>query len=105
MSGALEFIDAGAGVSIQDLGRSGHRDIGVPLAGAADPVLLACANALLAQAEDLPALEVALLGPTLRAVARGQSRRPPATRSTSQNSAPTTGSTATHAQARLHPMS
>jgi 5-oxoprolinase (ATP-hydrolysing) subunit C len=67
MSGVLEFIDAGAGVSIQDLGRSGHRDIGVPLAGAADPVLLACANALLGQAEDLAALEVALLGPTLRA--------------------------------------
>jgi len=68
MSGIVEFIDAGAGVSIQDLGRSGHRDIGVPLAGAADPVLLACANALLGQAEDLAALEVALLGPTLRAV-------------------------------------
>jgi len=67
MTGVVEFIDAGAGVSIQDLGRSGHRDIGVPLAGAADPTLLACANALLTQAEDLAALEVALLGPTLRA--------------------------------------
>jgi biotin-dependent carboxylase-like uncharacterized protein len=67
MSGVVEFIDAGAGVSIQDLGRSGHRDIGVPLAGAADPVLLACANALLAQPEGLAALEVALLGPKLRA--------------------------------------
>jgi biotin-dependent carboxylase-like uncharacterized protein len=66
MSGAIEFIDAGAGVSIQDLGRSGHRDIGVPLAGAADPVLLACANALLDQPAELAALEVALLGPTLR---------------------------------------
>jgi 5-oxoprolinase (ATP-hydrolysing) subunit C len=68
MSGCIEFVDAGAGVSIQDLGRSGHRSIGVPLAGAADPLLLACANALLAQAEDLAALEVALLGPVVRAV-------------------------------------
>ena len=68
MNGAIEFVDAGAAVSIQDLGRSGHRAIGVPLAGAADPVLLACANALLAQAPDLAALEVALLGPGLRAV-------------------------------------
>jgi biotin-dependent carboxylase-like uncharacterized protein len=68
MNGAVEFVDAGAGVSIQDLGRSGHRAIGVPLAGAADPLLLACANALLAQAPQLAALEVALLGPTLRAV-------------------------------------
>jgi biotin-dependent carboxylase-like uncharacterized protein len=67
MSGVVEFIDAGVGVSIQDQGRSGHRDIGVPLAGAADPVLLACANALLGQAENLAALEVVLLGPTLRA--------------------------------------
>ncbi len=68
MSGFIEFVDAGAGVSIQDLGRSGHRAIGVPLAGAADPLLLACANALLAQAEDLAALEVALLGPVVRAI-------------------------------------
>jgi len=68
MNGSLEFVDAGAGVSIQDLGRSGHRAIGVPLAGAADPLLLACANALLAQAPHLAALEVALLGPALRAV-------------------------------------
>lgn len=68
MNGNLEFVDAGAGVSIQDLGRSGHRAIGVPLAGAADPVLLACANALLAQAPQLAALEVALLGPALRAM-------------------------------------
>ncbi len=67
MSGLIEFVEAGAGVSIQDLGRTGHRDIGVPLAGAADPVLLACANALLAQARDLAALEVCLLGPTVRA--------------------------------------
>lgn len=68
MSGAIEFIEAGAAVSIQDAGRSGHRAIGVPLAGAADPVLLACANALLSQAPHLAALEVALSGPTLRAV-------------------------------------
>ena len=68
MNGSLEFVDAGAGVSIQDLGRRGHRAIGVPLAGAADPLLLACANALLAQEAQLAALEVALLGPILRAV-------------------------------------
>lgn len=67
-SGSVEFVDAGVGVSIQDAGRSGHRAIGVPLAGAADPVLLACANALLAQAGDAAALEIALVGPTLRAL-------------------------------------
>lgn len=67
MIGAIEFVESGAGVSIQDLGRLGHRDIGVPLAGAADAVLLACANALLGQPATQAALEVALLGPTLRA--------------------------------------
>lgn len=65
--GVAEFVDAGVGVSIQDAGRTGHRRIGVPLAGAADPTLLACANALLAQAADAAALEIALVGPTLRA--------------------------------------
>lgn len=68
MSGAVECLDGGAAVSIQDGGRSGHRDIGVPLAGAADPVLLACANALLGQPAAQAGLEVALLGPSLRAV-------------------------------------
>ncbi len=68
MTGQLEFVDAGVAVTVQDLGRFGHRDIGVPLAGAADPVLMACANALLGQAQDLAVLEVGLVGPQLRAL-------------------------------------
>ncbi len=67
MSGELLFVQPGAAVTVQDLGRCGHRAIGVPLAGAADPLLMACANALLAQAADLAVLEVALLGPLLQA--------------------------------------
>jgi biotin-dependent carboxylase-like uncharacterized protein len=66
--GAVEFVQPGAAVSIQDRGRVGHRAMGVPLAGAADPLLMACANALLAQPADQAVLEVALLGPVLRAV-------------------------------------
>jgi len=68
VTGTVEFVQPGAAVSIQDRGRVGHRAIGVPLAGAADPLLMACANALLAQPADWAVLEVALLGPTLRAV-------------------------------------
>ncbi len=68
MTGAVEFVDGGAAVSVQDQGRRGHRALGVPLAGAADPVLMACANALLAQPAHLAVLEVGLLGPTLRAL-------------------------------------
>ena len=67
VTGVLELVQAGAAVSVQDRGRLGHRAIGVPLAGAADPVLMACANALLAQSYDLAVLEVALAGPVLRA--------------------------------------
>jgi allophanate hydrolase subunit 2 len=67
LSGSVEFVDAGAGVWIHDRGRAGHRELGVPLVDTADPVRLACADALLAQAEDRAALEVALLGPVLRA--------------------------------------
>jgi 5-oxoprolinase (ATP-hydrolysing) subunit C len=68
VNGLVEFVDAGAGVTIQDVGRSGHRDIGVPLAGAADPWWMACANALLGQPLTHAVLEVGLLGPTLRAL-------------------------------------
>lgn len=68
MSGALELVHAGAAVSVQDRGRFGHRAMGVPLAGAADPVLMACANALLLQPAHLAVLEVGLLGPVLRAL-------------------------------------
>ncbi len=68
MGGALQFVEAGAAVSVQDRGRHGHRAMGVPLSGAADAVLMACANALLAQPADCAALEVGLLGPVLRAL-------------------------------------
>jgi 5-oxoprolinase (ATP-hydrolysing) subunit C len=64
----VEVVEAGAAVSVQDRGRVGHRALGVPLAGAADPVLMACANALLAQPADSAVLEVGLLGPVLRAL-------------------------------------
>lgn len=67
MSAWLDVIEPGIAVTIQDLGRLGHRSIGVPLAGAADAVLLACANALLGQNAGLAALEIGLVGPTLRA--------------------------------------
>ncbi len=66
--GAIEWLDAGAAVSVQDRGRYGHRALGVPLAGAADPVLMACANALLAQPAGLAVLEVGLVGPLLKAL-------------------------------------
>lgn len=68
MSGLLEVVDGGLAVTVQDCGRKGYRDIGVPLSGALDPFCLAAANALLGNAPDAAALEVVLSGPSLKAV-------------------------------------
>lgn len=46
--------------------RIGMRHLGFPAGGAADPLSLALANKLVGNAWDTPAIESALLGPTLR---------------------------------------
>jgi len=69
VSGILEVVEAGVGNAIQDAGRPGYRSIGVPLSGAADPVLLACANRLLGNAPGEAGLEMSLVGPRLQAAA------------------------------------
>lgn len=66
VSAQLEVLDGGFGNLLQDGGRPGARSVGVPLSGAADRVLLACANLLLGNAPDAAAVEVALAGPRLR---------------------------------------
>ncbi len=48
-------------------GRSGRRAVGVPWGGPADRASYAFANALVGNPVEAPALEFALLGPTLRA--------------------------------------
>lgn len=67
MSAALEVTEAGMLNQVQDLGRGGHRGIGVPVSGAADPLLLACANRLLGNADGDAAIEMPLVGPALQA--------------------------------------
>lgn len=66
---AVEVEAAGVANTVQDLGRAGHRALGVPVSGAADAVLLACANRLLGNAPGDAAIELPLHGPSLRAVA------------------------------------
>jgi biotin-dependent carboxylase-like uncharacterized protein len=68
---ALEVIDPGPLTTIQDLGRPGWAQLGVPPSGAADPSMLAHANALAGNAGDAAALEATLVGPTLRALVPG----------------------------------
>ncbi len=65
---AVDVLQTGPANAVQDGGRRGHRAIGVPLSGAADPLLLACANGLLGNAADDAGLELPLAGPVLRAV-------------------------------------
>ncbi len=62
MSGTLTILRAGPGMTIQDLGRPGWLEYGVSRGGAADRLALAEGAALLGQAADLAAVEMAALG-------------------------------------------
>lgn len=63
----LTVLRPGLLTTVQDLGRWGHQMIGVPVAGAMDTRALRQANALVGNAAGAAALEITLLGPTLRA--------------------------------------
>jgi KipI family sensor histidine kinase inhibitor len=62
----LEVVRAGMFTTVQDLGRTGWRASGVPVAGAADPFALRVANSLVGNPEGAAALEFTLVGPELR---------------------------------------
>ncbi len=66
MSAQLEVVHGGLVVAVQDRGRFGYRQLGVPVSGALDPMLLAAANALVGNAADAAAFEILLTGPTLK---------------------------------------
>jgi antagonist of KipI len=63
----LEVVSPGLLSTVQDAGRTGYADLGVPSAGACDPHALAVANLLLDNPLDAPALEITIAGPELRA--------------------------------------
>nr|WP_297788542.1 biotin-dependent carboxyltransferase family protein [uncultured Allomuricauda sp.] len=62
----LKVLKAGLYLSVQDLGRFGHRDIGVPIAGAMDTESVKKANLLLENDENDAVLEITMTGPTLQ---------------------------------------
>ena len=68
MNTRVEITAPGVMVTVQDLGRSGWRRFGVPLAGALDSGLLRIANRLAGNADGSPALEFFLLGPHFLAI-------------------------------------
>ena len=65
----LEVIAPGLHTTLQDLGRIGFQDIGLPASGPLDRVSLRLANALVGNASNTPALEILLQGPTLKVAA------------------------------------
>ena len=64
----LEVLEPGLLLTVQDLGRPGYEDLGVPQAGAADGAALAIANGLVGNSPNAAGLEGTLLGPRLRAL-------------------------------------
>jgi antagonist of KipI len=63
---ALVAVTGGFLTTVQDLGRPGHAAIGVSASGAADPVALRIGNRLVGNDESAAALELTLVGPSLR---------------------------------------
>ncbi|MBI2853961.1 MAG: biotin-dependent carboxyltransferase [Chloroflexi bacterium] len=65
----LEIIHPGSLTTVQDLGRNGYQQYGVPVSGAIDSYALRLGNLLVGNSEGLPSLEVTLFGCRLRFLA------------------------------------
>ena len=63
---AIEVLDAGLLTTVQDLGRFGCQQYGVPVSGAMDVWALRAANRLVGNDDGAAALEITLAGPALR---------------------------------------
>ena len=63
----LEVLDPGILSTVQDFGRQGYEHLGVPHSGGCDRWGLTVANVLLGNVVSAAALEMTLVGPTLRA--------------------------------------
>jgi allophanate hydrolase len=70
MRGALEVISPGLFTTVQDRGRIGYQDVGLPTSGPLDRISLRLANALVGNSPDTPALEMLIQGPALKVLAR-----------------------------------
>ncbi|MFL6139941.1 MAG: biotin-dependent carboxyltransferase family protein [Frankiaceae bacterium] len=66
MSAAITVLRPGPSTTVQDLGRPGLARLGVPPAGALDPLAVRIANRLVGNDEGAAVLECVLRGPALR---------------------------------------
>ena len=62
----IRVLNSGSRTTLQDMGRAGHRHVGIPTSGAADRLSFAIANFLVGNDWDTPALECTLGGLHLR---------------------------------------
>lgn len=69
MTGELEVIAPGLHTTVQDLGRIGFQDVGLPASGPLDRISLRLANALVGNPPGTPALEMLVQGPTFAVLA------------------------------------
>ena len=63
---AIEVIKPGLATTVQDLGRNGYYEVGIPPSGALDQYSLLAANLLVGNPPDSAGLECTYLGPELR---------------------------------------
>lgn len=68
----LHFTRPGLQTTIQDLGRQGYQDVGIPANGAMDKASAKAANWLIGNPENAPLLEITLLGPHIEVEGSGQ---------------------------------
>ena len=65
----LKVLAPGLHTTVQDLGRIGYQNIGVPVSGALDGFGLRLANALVGNPQGMAALEILISGPTFEVAA------------------------------------
>jgi KipI family sensor histidine kinase inhibitor len=66
IAGHVTVLHPGLQTTVQDSGRWGYQDLGVPVSGPMDPVAHRLANVLVGNRRDAATLEVTWLGPRLR---------------------------------------
>src|SRR5688500_792728 len=62
---AIRFINPGLSTTVQDLGRPGYYNIGIPLSGGMDRFALRVANMLVGNDEGAAVLEAVFMGPEI----------------------------------------
>jgi hypothetical protein len=71
MSPGLKVLAPGLHTTVQDLGRIGYQNAGVPVSGALDGFGLRVANALVGNDQSMAAIEILISGPTIERRGRG----------------------------------